>query len=78
MAVKKAKWGAIKAKIPEIMGAYEVSKELDVPRSNLQYIRDLPEPFMVLKCGSIYLADEIREFAPLYAARRRKKPGEGG
>jgi hypothetical protein len=55
---------------PELFGVAEVAEALNVTPSNLQYVKDLPEPVQRLRCSKIWLADEIREFAAVYRARR--------
>jgi len=50
-------------KVPELMGAIEVSRELGIKRNNLNKIARLPEPCQVLDRGQVWRADVIREFA---------------
>lgn len=41
--------------------------------SNLQYIADLPAPVEDLAATRVWIADEIRAFAEIYAARRAER-----
>jgi hypothetical protein len=61
----------------ERMGAWEVAECLGVQRTNLQFIKDLPEPVQRLKATPLYLADEIREFAKVYSLRRQARAAAG-
>jgi hypothetical protein len=56
--------------LPELMGTAEVAEALGVSASNLQFIQDLPEPVQTLRATRIWLAQDIREFAQVYASRR--------
>jgi hypothetical protein len=58
---------------PELMGAREVADCLGVKVSNLQFIKDLPQPLQELTCGRVWLAAEIRKFAEVYEARREAR-----
>ena len=50
-------------KTPEMMGATEVAEALGVGQTNLRRIPGLPAPVQKIKAGSLWRADEIREFA---------------
>ena len=57
-------------RVPEMMGATEVAKELGVSRANLRKVAGLPEPAInYLSRGELWRADVIREFA----AKRRER-----
>jgi len=56
--------------VPELMGTAEVAEALGVKTSNLQFIPDLPEPVQRLRATRIWRAQDIREFAVVYRARR--------
>jgi hypothetical protein len=58
---------------PELMRASEVAQTLRVRGSNLQFIKDLPEPVQHLRATRVWRADEIRDFAEAYHARRRAR-----
>jgi hypothetical protein len=53
-----------------IMGTSEAAETLGVSVSNLGAVVGLPAPVTRLRCGNIYLADEIRTFAEERAAIR--------
>ena len=57
----------------ERMGAWEVAECLGVHRTNLQFIKDLPEPVQELRATRLWLADEIQAFAKVYIARRQER-----
>lgn len=61
--------------VPELFGYYEVCECLSVSRTNLKFVRDLPEPVADLQCGRIWRADEIKEFAKEYELRRAARRG---
>jgi len=48
---------------PRLYGAAEAAEALGVLQQNLRPIPGLPEPVALLKCGMIWLADDIEEFA---------------
>lgn len=52
-----------------LMGRSEVAQELRVQVPNLGKVVGLPEPIAQLRCGAIWDAAEIREFARLRRAR---------
>jgi len=57
---------------PEVFGFKDVADCLGVKGSNIQHIKDLPEHVAECSSGRIWLADEIRPFARMYAERRRR------
>jgi hypothetical protein len=48
---------------PELVGAYEAAQILGVRQTNLRVIRGLPEPYVKLRSGTLYRADEIKALA---------------
>jgi hypothetical protein len=54
----------------ELMGAIEAAEFLGVKQPNLRTMAGLPEPIAQLRCGSIWLADSIRDFAIERAAQQ--------
>lgn len=56
--------------MPRLMGAAEAAKCLGVAQQNLRPIPGLPTPIAQLRCGSIYLAEEIEALA---AAKRKRE-----
>jgi hypothetical protein len=60
------------------MGAWEVAECLGVHRTNLQFIRDLPEPVQELRATRLWLADDIRQFAKVYESRRQERLARTG
>jgi hypothetical protein len=52
-----------------LMGAIEAADELGVKQPNLRPIPGLPTAIQTLRCGSIWLADEVQPFA----AQRRSR-----
>jgi hypothetical protein len=45
-----------------IMGASEAAEALGVKQSNLRDLAGLPDPFQVLRMGSVWLRDDVLEF----------------
>ena len=62
-----------KGALLERMGAWEVAECLGVERTNLQFIKDLPEPVEEVRATRLWLAEEIREFAKVYNLRRQAR-----
>ena len=56
----------------ELMGAIEASEALGVLQPNLRTLSGVPQPIAVLRCGSVWLASEIREYGESRGRRRRK------
>jgi hypothetical protein len=52
-----------------LMGATEAAEAIGVSQTNLRPLTGLPEPVAVLRCGTIWLADDIEAFA----AERRQR-----
>jgi len=48
---------------PELMGRAEVAEALGCHPKNLGAQSGLPRPHAKLKCGEIWLADTVRQFA---------------
>jgi len=66
-----------------LMGAAEAAEALGVRVPNLGQVAGLPRPVARLRCGNIYLAREITDFATARNARlargeARQKPGAAG
>jgi len=62
-------------RVPEVWGVTEVADYLDVQKSNLsgQFIpAGMPEPFQTIRAGRLWVADDIREWAPEFWARRER------
>ena len=45
-----------------LMGAMEAAQTLGVEQTNLRTLSGLPEPYQVLRMGSVWLADDIIKF----------------
>lgn len=58
-----------------LRGAIETAAELNVAQSNLRPIPGLPTPVQTLRCGSIWLTEEVNEFANEYRERRLARVG---
>ena len=56
----------------ELMGAIEASEALGVLQPNLRTLSGVPQPIAVLRCGSVWLANEIREYGQSRPRRRRR------
>lgn len=64
---------------PELMGAAEAAKTLNVRQSNLRSLKGLPQPYQRLRSGTLWRADEIRSLAwqrLAEQARRKAAPAE--
>lgn len=59
-----------KSKVPELFGYFEACECIGVSRTNLRFVKGMPEPVADLSCGRIWRADDVREFAKIYNARR--------
>jgi predicted DNA-binding transcriptional regulator AlpA len=67
---------AERPKLPELAGAAEGRALLGLSQSTFDYHTrqpDFPEPAVRLKCGSIWLADDLRRWGEATAERRAKK-----
>lgn len=53
-------------RMPELMGAAEVSEALGVRVCNLTFVEDLPLPVSRLRATRLWLASDIRAFAEVY------------
>lgn len=67
-----------KDRVPELMGVSEVCEELGVTISNLGFVVGLPDPVTEIKGPRkkplrLWKADEVREFAEGYKARRKER-----
>jgi len=60
-----------------LMGAREASDCLGVAQSNLRELVGLPEPFQILAMGSVWLRQDIEQFAA-YRAANPSRPGPKG
>jgi hypothetical protein len=54
-----------------IDGAFEAADRLGVVQTNLRPIPGLPEPIDKLRCGSVWLAGEVGEFAKQRASKQK-------
>jgi hypothetical protein len=62
--------------LPELWGATEVAECLGIARNNLYSAHPpsgMPKPVAKIRAGLIWLADDIREFAVGYKARRLER-----
>jgi hypothetical protein len=59
-------------RLPELYGTAETAAELGVTVSNLSVVVGLPEPVQHLRCGRIWLAEDVRRFATEFRARRER------
>lgn len=60
-------------KVPQLFGASEVAEAIGVSQTNLQFIKDLPEPVQKIRASRLWLADEILVFAEIYQVRQQKR-----
>lgn len=65
-----------KRKMPEVWGSFEVAEFLDIYVQNLSGRNapaGMPEPFGEVKATRLWLADEVRAFAPGFFKRRAER-----
>jgi hypothetical protein len=58
---------------PELMGTTEVALELGIPAQNVGVHVGFPEPIAALRCGRIWLAEDVRRFAVGFAVQRQAR-----